>query len=470
MKHTGPMPRHGSRPSRAPSDDRHPGSFPMTAFTATGRRLAAAGFLVAGLFAATLPAAAMDIQEITTPGGLTAWLVQDDTVPIVAIKFAFAGGASQDPDGKEGLANLLSATLDEGAGDLDSQAFQTRLEDLSVRIGFDTGRDNFYGSLRTLTPNIDDAFEMLRLAVNEPRFDTDAVERMKRQIVSGLRREANDPDAIAGRVWAEAAFPGHPYGRPSSGTQDSVTALSPEDLAALHGRLFARKDLKISVVGAIGPERLAALLDSVFGALPEAGELVAVADTALSPEGERKSIALDVPQTSIRLGLPALKRDDPDFIPAFVMNHILGGGSFSSWLYEEVREKRGLAYSVGSYLIPYEHAGLWMAATGTRSDRAEETLAIIQAQIARMVSEGPSAEELAKAKAYMTGSYALRFDTSDKIADQLLGLQVEELGMDYIDTRNSLIEAVTLEDVRRVADRLLKDARPLVVTVGSGAS
>jgi zinc protease len=442
----------------------------MTAFTAAGRGLVAAGLLAAGLYSTILPATAMEIQEITTPGGISAWLVQDDTVPIVAVKFAFAGGASQDPDGREGLANLLSATLDEGAGDLDSQAFQTRLEDLSVRIGFDAGRDNFYGSLRTLTPNLDDAFEMLRLAVTEPRFDTDAVERMKRQIVSGLRREATDPDAIAGRVWAETAFPGHPYGRPSNGTEESVAALSSDDLKALHKRIFTRKDLKVSVVGAIGPERLAALLDSVFAGLPADGELTAVPDTELSTEGGRKSVALDVPQTSIRIGLPALKRDDPDFIAAFVMNHILGGGSFSSWLYEEVREKRGLAYSVGSYLVPYQHAGMWVAATGTRSDRAEETLSIIQAQIARMINEGPSAEELAKAKAYLTGSYALRFDTSDKIADQLLGIQVEGLGRDYIERRNALIEAVTLDDVRRAADRILKPAPPLVVTVGAGAS
>ncbi len=311
---------------------------------------------------------------------------------------------------------------------------------------------------------------MLRLAVTEPRFDTDAVERMKRQIVSGLRREATDPDAIAGRVWAETAFPGHPYGRPSNGTEESVAALSSDDLKALHKRIFTRKDLKVSVVGAIGPERLAALLDSVFAGLPADGELTAVPDTELSTEGGRKSVALDVPQTSIRIGLPALKRDDPDFIAAFVMNHILGGGSFSSWLYEEVREKRGLAYSVGSYLVPYQHAGMWVAATGTRSDRAEETLSIIQAQIARMINEGPSAEELAKAKAYLTGSYALRFDTSDKIADQLLGIQVEGLGRDYIERRNALIEAVTLDDVRRAADRILKPAPPLVVTVGAGAS
>ena len=244
-----------------------------------------------------------------------------------------------------------------------------------------------------------------------------------------------------------------------------MAGLSPQDLKQLHGNIFARKGLKIAVVGAIDAERLAPLLDSVFGALPEAGKLTEVSDVTMTT-GKMEHVALDVPQTAIRIGLPALKRDDPDFIPAFVMNHILGGGVFSSWLFEEVREKRGLAYSVGSYLVPYQHAGMWMAVTGTRSDRADESVEVIRAQMARMADKGPSAEELAKAKAYLTGSYALRFDTSDKIADQLLGLQVEGFGPEYIDERNSLIEAVTLEQVRAVAARILKGVDPLVVTVG----
>ncbi|SDT91427.1 pitrilysin family protein [Stappia sp. ES.058] len=425
--------------------------------------------LIASLALASADARAVEIQTVETPGGLTAWLVEDHTVPIVAVNFAFAGGSAQDPDGKGGLANLMAATLDEGAGELESQAYRQRLEETAVKIGFNAGRDAFYGSLRTLTPNIDEAFELLRVAVNEPRFDAEAVGRMQRQIVSGLRRAQKDPDSIASRVMAETAYPDHPYGRTSDGTEETVTALTPEDLKALHGRLLAREELKISVVGAIDAERLATLLDATFADLPERADLTPVSD--VTPQtGVRKAIDFDVPQTSIRLSLPGLKRDDPDFIPAYVMNHILGGGSFSSWLYEEVREKRGLAYSVGSYLVPYDHSGAFMAATGTRSDRAPETIAIIMAQMERMAKDGPSADELAKAKAFLTGSYALRFDTSDKIASQLLGIQMEELGLDYIDTRNAMIDAVTLEDIRRVARRLLANADPIVVTVGAGAS
>lgn len=410
-------------------------------------------------------ARAVDIQPFETPAGLSVWLVEDHTVPIIAVDFAFSGGSAQDPDGKEGLTNLLSATLDEGAGDLTSRAFQERMQDLAVKIGFDAGRDAFYGSLRTLTPNAEDAFEMLRLAVTEPRFDADAVERMRSQIIAGLRREAKDPDAIAARTFARTVFPGHPYGRPASGTEESVSALTPADLKAQHQRLFAQSSLQIAVVGAIDAATLGPLLDRVFAALPAEPDLTPVAEITPRMDIE-ESITLDVPQTAIRIGLPGLKRDDPDFIPAYVMNHILGGGSFSSWLYDEVREKRGLAYSVGSYLVPYDHAGMLIAATGTRADRAGETLQIIGEQMGRMATQGPTEEELAKAKSFLTGSYALRFDTSGKIANQLLGIRMEKLGLDYIDKRNGLIEAVTLEDIKRVANRLLGSASPTIVTVG----
>lgn len=410
-------------------------------------------------------ARAVDIQPFETPAGLSVWLVEDHTVPIIAVDFAFSGGSAQDPDGKEGLTNLLSTTLDEGAGDLTSRAFQERMQDLAVKIGFDAGRDAFYGSLRTLTPNAEDAFEMLRLAVTEPRFDADAVERMRSQIIAGLRREAKDPDAIAARTFARTVFPGHPYGRPANGTEETVSALTPADLKAQHQRLFAQSSLQIAVVGAIDAATLGPLLDRVFAALPAEPDLMPVAEITPRMDIE-ESVTLDVPQTAIRIGLPGLKRDDPDFIPAYVMNHILGGGSFSSWLYDEVREKRGLAYSVGSYLVPYDHAGMLIAATGTRADRASETLQIIGEQMGRMASQGPTEEELAKAKSFLTGSYALRFDTSGKIANQLLGIRMEKLGLDYIDKRNGLIEAVTLEDIKRVANRLLGSASPTIVTVG----
>ncbi|NRG19843.1 insulinase family protein [Rhizobiales bacterium] len=431
-----------------------------------GLKYAVAG--LAGLALASLwphLAQATDIQEITTEAGITAWLVEDHTVPLIAVEFAFEGGSSQDPAGKEGLVNLLSATLDEGAGDLKARAFQERMEDLVMRLSFDEGRDDFYGSMRTISLNADDAFEMLRLAVTEPRFDEEAVERMKTQLVANLRREKNDPDAIAGRVWSETVFPDHPYGRPSKGTEETVAKLTPDDLRALQKRLFARDNLKVAVVGAIDAETLKPLLDRVFASLPEKADLLEIPD--IEPKtGMTETVELNVPQTSIRVGLPGLKRSDPEFIPAFIMNHILGGGAFSSWLYEEVREKRGLAYSVGSYLVSRDHSGMLMAATGTRAEKAAETLSIIEEQFSRMAEEGPTPEELRKAKDYLTGSYALRFDSSSKIANQLVGIQIEDLGIDYIKNRNEMIEEITLDQVKAVARRLLAGKTPTIITVG----
>ncbi|WP_417675845.1 M16 family metallopeptidase [Roseibium sp.] len=429
------------------------------------------GVLTAGclsLFAASLyvlPAQAVEIQKVVSPGGIEAWLVEDHTIPQIAVNFSFNGGAAQDPKGKEGLTRLLAATLDEGAGDLPSQAFQARLEELAVTISFDAGKDRFYGNLRTLTPTRDEAFELLHLALTKPRFDAEAVGRMKAQLISSAKRNAEDADAIAALSYTEAALGDHPYARPTGGTPESLETLTPEDLVQQHKRLVARSDLTIGVVGAIDAKTLASLLDRVFADLPEDGDLSAIPEV-MAKTGLQVSKSLQVPQTTLMFGLPGLKRDDPDYQAAYVMNHILGGGSFTSWLYEEVREKRGLAYGVNTSLIPYDHMGLVLGSTATRADRADETLKIVLEQIDRMATKGPTQAELDSAKRYLTGSYALRFDSSGKIASQLVALQNADLGIDYFDRRNSEIEAVTLDDVNRVAQRLLAGKEPTVVSVG----
>ncbi|QFT65322.1 Peptidase M16 inactive domain protein [Labrenzia sp. THAF35] len=410
-------------------------------------------------------AQAVEIQEVTSPKGITAWLVEDHTVPIVALDFSFDGGSAQDPVGKEGLTRLLAATLDEGAGEMDSETFQAKLEELAISINFSTGKDRFYGSLRTLTPTLDDASDLLALAVNEPRFDEAPVERMKAQLSQRARRNESDPDAIAGRALAEAMFGDHPYARPTLGTAETLAGLNADDLANQKGKLLARKGLIIGVVGAVDAETLAGILDKVFAPLQEEGQLVQIAD--FEPEfGTGVNQQLAVPQTTILLGLPGLTRDDPDYQAAFVMNHILGGGTFTSWMYEEVREKRGLSYGAGTSLSPYAHTGLLIANAATKADRADETVKIMLEQISRMAETGPSEDELQSAKQYLTGSYPLRFDSSGKIARQLVALQNAELGIDYFDRRNSEIEAISLDDVKRVAKRLLADKAPTVVTVG----
>ena len=439
----------------------------MIRFPTTALQAFAGVFMSIAVLSAE-PAEAVNIKEVTSPGGIKAWLVEDYTVPIVTMNFAFRGGASQESAEQSGLANLLSGMLDEGAGDLDSRAFQARLQETNVNLSFDAGRDAFYGNLRTLQVNMDDAFELTRLAITEPRFDEEPVGRIKGQIISGLKRGQTDPQEIARKAFAKSLFGDHPYGQFVEGTPETVGALTGADLHAFRKRTLAKDNLHVAVVGAIGEEKLASVLDTVFGGLSDKADLRPV-DEIKPDAGKNEHVALGVPQTVIRIGGAGLKRDDPDFIPAYIANHILGGGTFSSRLYNEIREKRGLAYSVGTGLIPYDHSGAYVAAAATRADAADEAIDIMKAEIERYAAEGPSEEELRKAKAYLTGNYALRFDASRKIARQLIGIQIDNLGIDYIAKRNSLIEAVTIEDIKRASKRLF--GGPIsVVTVGTSSS
>jgi len=435
------------------------------AFRAT---LAGAAMLVASLLPVPMPAlAANAVEEVVSPGGIRAWLVTDHTVPLVSMDFAFRGGASQDPPGKPGVANLLSTLLDEGAGDLDSAAFQRRLDETAVRMSFSAGYDAFEGSFSSLSSRLKDGVGLLALALSAPRFDPDPIERMRASLVSGLRSQESDPDTIAGRLFREATFPDHPYGRPDEGTPETLAAIGRDDVVAFHHAKLARDNLVIGVVGDVTAAELAPLLDEAFGALPAAAELTPVPDVA-PKTGLTLSAAVDEPQTVIRFATPGLLRADPDFMAAYVMNHILGGGTFSSRLYTEVREKRGLAYNVFSAVIPYEHAGLFLAGTATRADKAAESVAVMRGELERMAAEGPTEAELAAARTYLVGNYALRFDSSAKISGQLVGLQLDRLPIDYFETRNALVEAVTLDDVRRVAKRILSGPTT-VLTVGPGA-
>ncbi len=424
--------------------------------------------MLAVFFVVTLtrPAHAMNIQSVKSPGGIEAWLVEEHGVPLMALRFVFEGGSSQDPASKDGLANFMTAMMDEGAGDLNSAAFQERMEEIAMRMSFDDSKDSFYGSFETLTVNRPKALEMLKLAVQKPRFDGDAVERIRGQLLSNLAYADKDPDKVAGREWYAQAFAGHPYARSSNGTQETVAKINRDDLAAFHKRNFAKSNLKVVAVGDIDAATLGKLLDDVFGGLPAKADLVPVAKTEPVNAGKQQIIDMNVPQSVAVFGLGAMPRKDPDFMPAFVINHILGGGGFSAKLMEEVREKRGLAYSVYTYIQPYLHASILQGSVATKNESMAESLSIIRAELKKMSDQGPAEADLKAAKDYLIGSYALRFDTNSKIASQLLGLLQEGFGTDYVETRNKIIEAITLADVQRVAKRLLKDDALIVTVVG----
>lgn len=407
---------------------------------------------------------AMEVKKLKTPAGIDAWLVEDHSVPLVSLRFGFEGGSAQDPEGKEGLANFLTSMLDEGAGDLKSNKFQERLEDLAIRLSFSETKDGFYGNFKTLTKNLDPAADLLRLAINEPRFDSDAVERMRKQILAGLAFAARNPERVAAKTWYKVAFEGHLYARSSDGTETSIKSITSADLADYRNRVFARNNLKVAVVGDIDEAQLVKLLDHIFGNLPETANLKEVPLVAPVTGGKREVVEMNVPQSVAVFGLGAMARKDADFIPAFVLNHIIGGGGFASRLMEEVREKRGLAYSVYSYILPYRHTSVYSGSVATRNDAIDQSLDVIRAELSSIAENGPTEEEFKNAKSYLIGSYALRFDTGGKIANQLLGLMEEGFEPDYITNRNKMIADVTMEDVRRAAKRLL-DLDNLIVTI-----
>lgn len=417
-------------------------------------------------FAFNRPAEAMQIQSVKSPGGVEAWLVEDHSNPMMALRFSFEGGSAQDPAGKEGLANFVSSMLDEGAGKLDAAAYQEKLEDLAVRLSFSDTQDAFYGNFETLTANRDEAAELLRLAVNEPTFDADAAERIRAQILASLVYAAKDPDRVASNEWFALAFGDHAYGRPSTGTEPSVQAITTKDLQEYKKRVFARSNLRVVAVGDITAAELGALLDKVFGALPEKPDLVPIAKVEPVTGGKTKIIEMDVPQSVAVFGFGAMPRKDPDFLTAFVLNQLIGGGGFASRLMEEVREKRGLAYSVYSYLQPMKNASIFSGGVATRNDAVQTSIDLIRQELQKVATEGPNQTEFDNAKSYLTGSYALRFDTNVKIATQLLGLMEEGYGPDYVEKRNALIDAITLEDAKRVAKRLLQTNDMIVTIVG----
>ncbi|MBT4588876.1 MAG: insulinase family protein, partial [Rhodospirillaceae bacterium] len=340
--------------------------------------------LAISLFVIAGPSSAIEIKQVTSAKGIKAWLVEDHTNPIITVDIAFRGGSALDPAGKEGLANLVSATLDEGAGAIKSQAFQQKLEDLAISLSFSSRLDSFSGSLRTLKKNQTIAFNLLRLALTEPRFDAEPIARIRGQIIANIRRQSENPRRIARRTLFKKLFQDHPYGRPSNGTEDSVNVIKIADLKIFVEQRLARNNLVVSVIGDITEADLKAQLDKTFGALPAKAMPWELAE--ITPDATKKTIVVDkaIPQSIITFAQPGIKRDHPDFFPAYVMNYVLGGGGFESRLYEEVREKRGLAYSAYSYLAPLDHAGIIIGGAGTANARTGETVTVLRDEWAKM--------------------------------------------------------------------------------------
>ena len=411
-------------------------------------------------------ALALDIQSVKSDTGIEIWLVEDHVNPIVSVAFGFKGGSGFDPVGKEGLAELASGLLDEGAGDVDSQAFQKRLTDRGIEFSFSAGLDDFTGRMRFLRDDRAEAADLLRLALSAPRFDPEPIERMRNGQLIDIAEGAGDPNTIGGRQMEEMMLAAHPYARPSKGTKESVTSITPDDLRQFVHQRFVRSRLQVSVVGDVSVEEAKALVDQAFGTLPEDVALPNVPPISPSKAGRARVVDFALPQAIVQFAEPGIPRSDPDFFPAYLVNYVLGGGGFSSRLMDEVREKRGLVYGIGSDLWTFDAGGLIAGQFQTDPDKVAQAIDIVRAEWARIAKEGPTQRELDDAKTYLIGYYPRNFTTTMETAQVLLGLQTEHLGIDYVTRRQKEIAAVTIEDCKRIARRLFDASQLTFIVVG----
>lgn len=429
-------------------------------------RVLFAPLLALALMATTLPARAeVDIKEVTTPGGIEAWLVEEHSLPFVALELRFRGGTSLDAEGKRGAVSLMTALLEEGSGDMDSRAFAKAAEEIAAEFSYDASDDAVSVSARFLTETRDEAVDLLRASIADPAFNPQAIERVRAQVISILQSDLKDPDEIVRNAFGKLVFGDHPYGTPENGTIESVGALTREDLQQAHKAVFARDRVYVSAVGDITEEELSTLIDDLLGDLPETGAPLP-GDADVNLPGGVQVIDYDTPQSAVIFGQPGVERDDPDFFAAYILNHIIGGGGFSSRLMTEVRQKRGLTYGIYSYLSLKDNAQTWIGSVSSANNRVAEAIEVIRDQWASLKEEGVTAEELEDAKTYITGAYPLRFDGNGPIADIAVGMQIDGLSKDYIATRNDKMNAVTLEDVNRVARQVLDPDKLTFVVVG----
>ncbi|MCK8485436.1 insulinase family protein [Aliiroseovarius sp. S2029] len=418
------------------------------------------------LLIVTFPARAeIAIQEITTPTGINAWLVEEHSLPFTALEIRFQGGTSLDRPGKRGAVNFMVGLLEEGAGDLDARGFAEARESLAASFRFGAYGDAITVSAQFLSENRAEAMQLLHSALTEPRFDDSAIERVRAQIMSHLASRATDPNAIAGETWDRMAYGDHPYGSYRVGTPDSVAALTRDDLVSAFRDALALDRIYVAAVGDIMADELSQLLDELFDGLPPTGApLPPRAEFALT--GGTTVVPFDTPQSVAMFGHIGIARDDPDFFAAFVLNEVLGGRGSNSRLMQEVREKRGLTYGVGTFLANADLSDTIMGHFSSQNGSMGEAIEVVQSEWAKMAAEGITQEELTAAQTYLTGSYPLRFDGNANIANIMVSMQMEGLPVDYIATRNDQVMAVTLEDTTRVAKRLYDPDALHFVVVG----
>jgi len=413
-------------------------------------------------------ASILQIQEVTSKNGVKAWLVEDKSIPVISVRFLFKGaGSVNDSADKQGLSQILSNTLDEGAGDLDSKAFQEKLNNHSISLSFSSSRDDFSGSLKTLSKYQDIAFDLLNLSLTKPRFEDDALTRMIESNLVRIRSNITDPEWMNARLTNAVLYQNHPYAFNSGGTLSSLPRIKSDDLRAKFKTQLAQDNLIVSVAGDMTKQQVLAMLDKVFGDLPKTADIKKTEDIQISGLSTVTLYKQDIPQTIISMAVEGIKHTDPDYYAAEIMDFIFGSSGFGSRLTEEIREERGLTYGIYSGLSEMEHARVLSIGTSTRNDKVQEVINLTKQTMQDMVKAPVTDKELNDAKSYLIGSVPLQLTSTDRISGMMIGLMRDDLPMDYLETRAQRLKTISIDDVVRASQRLLKSENLKIILVGN---
>lgn len=425
--------------------------------------------LMISLLLLAAPAHALEVKEVKSKGGVIAWLIEDSSTPALTLNVLVRhAGSAYDPAGKEGRAALAVALLTEGAGERDAQAFHETLDFNAIRLGTGVSSDDLSISLTTLSEHSDTAFSLLHDMLAAPRFEAKDVKRIKAEQQASIRQSEGDANYQAGLGFNAALFPGHPYGKPGDGTFESVGALEQADIRDYAVMHLKRGGMILSVSGDITPEHLRELLETYVDTMPEGTAAASLPD--VTPIwGERHDKAMEVPQTVVYFALPGVKRQDPDYYAAYIINYLLGGNGMSSKLGQEIREKRGLAYYANSNLVNYDKAALLMGSFATRSDQVELAITTLKNVIETVGKEGFTRQEFEEGVSYLTGSFPAKLTSNRGVVAYLESMQRHDLGRNYLDKRNSYLEAVTYEQVNELTKKLFKSENLQIMAVGKPA-
>ncbi len=387
---------------------------------------------------------------LQTPGGVGLWLVEEHGLPLVALRFAMRGGSLEDPPGKEGAGDVLAALLDQGAGGLDAEAFQGRLDTLGSRLSFSVSHTAFSGGFVSVSRHLPVTAELFRLALTEPQLRPADFERARRQKIAAVAQDGHNPDRLALRLFYETAFAGHAYARAVRGTAETLARLTDDDIAAQRRQLLRRSGLQVVIVGALTPQEATALVDGLFAGLPEGTAPEPLPPAELAPFAAAIPASDGQPVETAVFALPMPRAGDPGYFPALALTHVLGSGNFDARLTQEVRIKRGLTYAISTHLLTDPTASFLLGTLSTQAGRMEEALRAVRDTLATFQRDGPGERELANAKSSLNGSYLLSADGNAGLADHLLGLWLDGLSTHYDEERRAATDSISLDEVRQV--------------------